>query len=149
MTATSRPHRLTAVPDSPRRVIGGIRVSKKRDDMTSPDLQRAAIETYAATHGYLVVDWVEGVDDSGSQRSSSWWRKLDRAVDRVEAGEVDGIIVWKFSRTARHRLKWAVALDRIESAGGVLESATEQFDTTTSAGRFARGMIAEMNAFEA
>jgi site-specific DNA recombinase len=31
----------------------------------------------------------------------------------------------------------------------VIESATEQIDTTTSTGRFTRGMLAEMAAFEA
>lgn len=117
--------------------------------MVSPELQATAIRDYCLAKGYQLVDVVEGLDQSGSSRRSAWWPTLDRAVDAVEAGEYDGLVVWKFSRTARHRLKWAVALDRVETAGGVLESATEQFDTTTSAGRFARGMVAEMNAFEA
>lgn len=117
--------------------------------MISPETQVVAITEYCRTRGYHLVDVVEGIDQSGSQKRSAWWPTLDRSVAAVEAGEYDGIVVWKFSRTARHRLRWAVALDRVESAGGVLESATEQFDTTTSAGRFARGMIAEMNAFEA
>lgn len=117
--------------------------------MVSPELQVTAITDYCASRGYQLADIVEGIDESGSQRRSSWWRKLDEAVAAVEGGSYDGIVVWKFSRTARHRLKWAVALDRVEVAGGILESATEQFDTSTSAGRFARGMVAEMNAFEA
>lgn len=123
--------------------------------MISPETQEHAIREYCASHGHTLADapdgqpFLYGIDESGSQRRSSWWRKLDQAVSLVEAGEYDGIVVWKFSRTARHRLKWAVALDRVETAGGVIESATEQFDTTTSAGRFARGMVAEMNAFEA
>lgn len=141
--------RLSAVPDRPRRVLGIIRVSEEREGMISPDTQRTAIETYCQARGHQLVDVVEGLDQSGSQRRSAWWPTLDRAVAAVEAGEYDGLVVWKFSRTARHRLRWAVALDRVETAGGILESATEQFDTSTSAGRFARGMIAEMNAFEA
>lgn len=141
--------RLRAVPDQPRRGLGMIRVSKERDEMVSPDIQRAAIESYATANGIVVVDWIEGPDDSGSRKSSPWWAKLDTAVAAVENGDYDVIVVWKFSRTARHRLRWAVAIDRVETAGGRLESATEQFDTTTSAGRFARGMLAELNAFEA
>lgn len=117
--------------------------------MTSPEVQRYTIETYCASAGHQLVDVVEGIDESGSSSRSKWWRTLDKAVEAVEHGEYDGIVVWKFSRVARHRLKWAVALDRVEAAGGILESATEQFDTTTSAGRFARGMTAEMNAFQA
>lgn len=141
--------RLAAVPTRAVRVLGVVRVSKERDGTVSPEIQVTAITDYCRARGYQLVDVVEGLDQSGSQRRSAWWPTLDRAVGAVESGEYDGIVVWKFSRTARHRLKWAVALDRVESASGILESATEQFDTTTSAGRFARGMVAEMNAFEA
>lgn len=144
MRATLRP-----VPETPPRVLGLIRVSKERDGMVSPEVQRVAIDDYAAARGYQVGGWMEGLDESGSQKRSAWWRRLEQAVDAVEAGEYDVVVVWKFSRTARQRLKWAVAIDRVESAGGRLESATEQFDTTTSSGRFARGMLAELNAFEA
>lgn len=140
---------LARVPAAPRRVLALIRVSKEKDETISPEVQRRAIDEYCAKRGYVVAGVVEGLDESGSQRRSAWWPRLDQAVAQVVSGDFDGVIVWKFSRTARHRLKWATALDRVETAGGVLESATEQFDTTTSAGRFARGMLAELNAFEA
>lgn len=126
-----------------------IRVSKERDGMMSPDLQRVAIEDYARTRGYVVTAWMEGIDQSGSQSRSGWWKTLDRGVESVRAGDADVVLVWKFSRAARHRLKWAIAIDAVEAAGGRLESATEQLDTSTSAGRFARGMLAELSAFEA
>ena len=131
-----------------RRGLGLIRVSKERDGMTSPDVQRHAIQAYADSHGIAITGWVEGIDESGSRAKSAWWAKLDAAVGQMEAGDVDVIVVWKFSRTARHRLRWAVALDRVDSAGGSLESATEQTDATPS-GRFARGMLGELNAYQA
>lgn len=142
---------LEVVPEHPIRVLGLVRVSKAkgREDMVSPEVQRHAITDYARTRGYLVTGWLEGLDESGSRSKSAWWARLDQAVGMVEGGSVDAIVVWKFSRTARHRLKWAVALDKVESAGGRLESATEQVDTTTSTGKFTRGMLAELNAFEA
>lgn len=141
--------RLRPVPETAPRAIGLIRVSKERDGMISPDVQRSAITDYAAARGYDVTGWLEGLDESGSRSRSAWWPRLDQAIAQVEAGEYDVVLVWKFSRTARHRLRWAVALDRIEEAGGRLESATEQVDVTTSTGRFTRGMLAELNAFEA
>lgn len=117
--------------------------------MISPEVQRVAIADYAAARGYEITGWLEGIDESGSRARSAWWPRLDQAVASVEAGEYDVILVWKYSRVARHRLRWAVAIDRVEDAGGRLESATEQFDTTTSSGRLARGMLAELQAFEA
>jgi site-specific DNA recombinase len=140
---------LRSVPTSPPRILGAVRVSKERDGMVSPEIQRASIADYCSSRGYDITGWVEGIDESGSRAKSAWWPTLERAVGSVESGEYDGIVVWKFGRVARNRLRWATALDRVETSGGMLESATEQFDTTTSAGRLARGMIAELNAFEA
>lgn len=117
--------------------------------MVSPEVQRTSISDYCAARGYQLVEVREGLDESGSRARSAWWPRLDQAVAAVEAGEYDVIVVWKYSRVARHRLRWAVAIDRVEEAGGRLESATEQFDTTTSSGRLARGMLAELQAFEA
>jgi len=116
--------------------------------MISPENQRYAIEQFAARENITIIDWVEGIDQSGSRKRSEWWTRLDSIIERVEAGEADAIVGWKFSRTARNRVKWAVALDRVESAGGQILSATEVNDPSPP-GRLARGMLAEFAAFEA
>lgn len=141
--------RLRPVPDTPLRALGLVRVSKEREEMVSPEIQRTAIDDQCARRGYRIVGWIEGIDESGSRRKSKWWAKLDQAVEQVEAGTADVIVVWRFDRTARNRLRWAVALDRVETAGGLLESATEPLDTSTASGRFARGMLGEMAAYRA
>ncbi|MDR7113927.1 DNA invertase Pin-like site-specific DNA recombinase [Microbacterium trichothecenolyticum] len=136
---------------APKRAIGMIRVSMEKDGGTSPEVQRYAIETHCASRGYRIVDWIEGVEESkysGSRRSSAWWPKLDGGLERLEAGECEVLVVWKFSRVGRQRLRWAIALDRADVAGGAIESATEAVDATPS-GRFARGMLGEMNAYQA
>ena len=134
-----------------RRGIALIRVSMVggREDLISPELQTTAIESYAQRKNIRIVDRVEALDESGSQERSKWWRTLESVVSRVEAGEADVVVVWKFSRMARHRKRWALTVDRIEVAGGSLESATEDVDTTTSTGRLTRGMLAELAAWEA
>lgn len=141
--------RLRPVPEVAPRVLGLIRVSKERDGMVSPEVQRAAITDYCARRGYVIEGWLEGIDESGSRARSAWWPRLDQAASAIEAGTYDVLVVWKYSRVSRNRLRWAVALDRVETAGGRVESATEQVDATTSTGRFTRGMLAELQAFEA
>jgi DNA invertase Pin-like site-specific DNA recombinase len=141
--------RLRPVPDAPLRALGLIRVSKERVEMISPELQRTAIEDHCARRGYELVEWVEGIDESGSRIRSSWWARLDQAIERVEHGNAEAIVVWRFDRTARQRLRWAVAIDRVDNAGGVLESATEPVDTSTPSGRLARGMFGEFAAYRA
>lgn len=145
--ARARRH-LAAAPER-RRGLGMIRVSRDRDGMTSPEVQRHAIESYAASNSIDIVDWVEGIDETGSRARSAWWPRLDQSITRLEAGEFDTIIVWKFSRTARNRLRWAVALDRVDALGGGLVSATEPIDDRTSHGKLARGMVGEFNAYQA
>lgn len=125
-----------------------IRVSKERDGMTSPEVQRHAIEQYAVRQNIEITEWVEGLDESGSQARSAWWPRLDYAIEKIENAEADVIVVWKFSRVGRRRVRWAVALDRVDTAGGAIESATEQADASPS-GRLQRGMMGEFNAYQA
>jgi DNA invertase Pin-like site-specific DNA recombinase len=73
---------------------------------------------------------------------------VQAAIAAVERGEADEVVCWKFSRFGRHRHGWALNLHRIESVGGALYSATEDVDPFTSTGRFTRGMLAEIAAWE-
>ncbi len=131
-----------------RRAVALIRVSKEREGMISPENQRYAIEEYAKRENITVIEWVEGLDESGSRKKSAWWARLDHAVSRVEAREAELLLVWRVDRTARSRVKWAVATDRVETAGGYIESATEPNDRSP-AGRFGRGVLVEHAAFMA
>lgn len=137
--------RLRPVPETPSRAVAYIRVSKERDEMISPELQATAISDHCARHGYVVVETLSDLDSTGR-----FWkrRQVERAVGMIESGDADVLVVWKVSRVARNRRDWAIAVDRVESAGGRLESATEPLDATTSTGRLARGMLAEFAAFE-
>jgi DNA invertase Pin-like site-specific DNA recombinase len=117
----------------------------ERDDMVSPELQMIAVNDYCARRGYAVVATMEDLDLSGR-----FWkrRQVEQAIETIEQDRADVLVVWRWSRVSRNRLDWAIAVDRVEGVGGRLESATEGFDTTTSTGRFARGMLAEFAAFE-
>lgn len=124
----------------------------EKDGGTSPDIQRHAIQSWADANDTVIVEWVEGVDErkySGSRVDSLWWPKLDDSMDRMESGEVDLILVWKFSRTARHRLKWAIALDRVDNMEGELIAVTEPVEAATASGKLFRGMTGEFNAYYA
>jgi site-specific DNA recombinase len=136
---------LRAVPDKAVRAVAYVRVSKERDGMISPELQMAAIERHCQSAGYEIVETLTDLDLSGQ-----FWkrRQVEQAVAMIEAGAADVLVVWKLSRVARNRKDWVIAVDRVEGVGGRLESATEPMDTTTSSGRFARGMLAELAAFE-
>jgi DNA invertase Pin-like site-specific DNA recombinase len=129
----------------PQRAVAYVRVSMTRQGMISPELQIGAISEHCKRRGYKIIEVLEDLDLSGR-----FWqnRQVDAAITMLENDLADVIVVWRWSRVARNRLDWAVAVDRVEGAGGRLESATEPFDVNTATGRFARGMLAEFAAFE-
>lgn len=127
------------------RAIGYVRVSLEREEMLSPEIQRAAIEAHAARNGYTLGDVIEDLDRTGRNFARAG---VQDAISRVERGEADVVLVWKVSRFGRTRKDWYVNADRIEVAGGRLESATEDYDAATSTGRFTRGLLVELAAFE-
>ena len=137
--------RLAAVPATAPRALLYLRQSVSREESISLELQEIAGREYCTRRGYVVTEVLADPGISGR----TWARPaVQRAVGMVEAREADVIVVWKWSRFSRSRRDWAVAVDRVEAAGGRLESSTEPVDTTTSTGRFTRGMLAELAAFE-
>lgn len=131
-------------PIKPRAVLY-LRQSVSREESISLELQETAGRTHAEQHGYDVV----AVESDPGISGRTWKRPaVQRVMTMIEAGQADVIVLWKWSRLSRSRLDWAVAADRVEVAGGRIESATEPLDVSTSTGRLARGMLTEFAAFE-
>jgi hypothetical protein len=82
----------------PLRVVGYCRVST--DEQASSDLglaaQRAAIERTAAAKGWELVDVVVDAGASGKDLERPGIRQV---LDAVAAGEVDGLVVARLSRS--------------------------------------------------
>lgn len=134
----------TPRPGKPRAVLY-LRQSVAREESISLELQETAGRDYAKKQGYRVV----GVESDPGISGRTWKRPaVQRVMHMVEAGEADVVILWKWSRLSRSRMDWAVAADRVDQAGGRIESATEPLDVSTSTGRLARGMLTEFAAFE-
>lgn len=140
--------KLQPVPDTPPRAVIYVRVSEvgdRGDDLTSPELQERAARDYCARRGYVVVDVLTDLDRTGR----SWTRRqVEGAVRRVEAGEVDVIVCWRWSRFTRNLRDYVIQTARIEQAGGRLEAALEEVDPATSAGLLQRDLFAILAQWE-
>ncbi len=138
-------NQLRPVPETPPRAVLYLRQSISHDDSISLELQETACRDYCAARGYQVV----AVEADPGITGRTWKRPaVQRVMDMVEARDADVVILWKWSRFSRSRKDWAVAADRVEVAGGRIESATEQVDVGTATGRLTRGMLVELAAFE-
>jgi len=116
--------------------IGYIRVSMKREEMLSPQLQRTSIEQWARVNGRRVADsdWVIDLDATGR----NFVRKVKGAIERVVQGDVGEIIVYRYDRWGRNARDALANVVRVETAGGALISATEPLDAETAIGRYNR-----------
>lgn len=142
---TPRTH-LRPLTDAPLRAVIYLRQSTHRDDSISLELQEIACRDYCERMGYTVVDVRSDPGISGR----TWSKRPDvqRAMAAIEDRTADVIVLWKWSRLSRSRRDWALAADRVDIAGGRIESATEPIDTATASGRFARGVMTEYAAFQ-
>ncbi|MFG3118666.1 recombinase family protein [Streptomyces sp. NPDC048197] len=131
-------------PDELEPFIGYIRVSSWNEEKISPELQKTAIRDWARTNRKRVIGWISDLDATGR----NFRRKIMKGIEAVEARIAAGIGVWRYSRFGRNRTGNAINLARLEDVGGRLESATEPVDAGTAIGRFQRGMILELSAFE-
>lgn len=129
----------------PRIWAAYVRVSTWKEEKISPELQMEAIRKWVARNGGILLDPpIVDLDATGR----NFKRKIQRAIELVESGAVHGVIVWRYSRFGRNRTGNAVALARVEDAGGELVSATEPFDAHTAVGEFQREMMFAFGNFE-
>lgn len=139
--------RLEAVPDSlPLRAVIYVRQSMKNEESISLELQEEICRGFCARQGYTVVDVIP------DQKTGRQWIKrkgIGIVMQMVQAGEVDRVILYRWSRISRRRLHQAQAIYLIEEeAGALLESATEPFDTKTAAGKFGRDQMLSFASFQ-
>lgn len=130
--------------DAVPRAVLYLRQSTYREESISLELQESAGRAYSARMGYEVVDVLADPGISGR----TWKRPaVQQAMAMLEDRRADVVVLWRWSRLSRSRKDWALAADRADVAGGRIESATEPNDVT-AAGRFARGVMTELAAFE-
>lgn len=127
-------------------VIGYARVSTWREETISVEIQQNVVEEAARRSGRYISEWIIDPDSSGR----NFKRRVMEAIEIVEdqSRPEKEVWSWKFSRFGRNRHGTAINLARIESVGGELISATEEVDARTAVGRFTRGMLLELAAFE-
>lgn len=131
---------------SPARAIIYVRQSISREESISLELQESECRKYAEGRGYEVVDVVKDPGVSGLQFARR--PGIRRAIEDVEAGRASVVVIYRWSRLSRRQAHQAVILDKIEKAGGKVESATEPVDTTKASGRFGRNVLLAAAEFE-
>src|SRR5947207_402390 len=118
-----------------RRVAGYVRVSRvagrSGDSFQSPDAQEDAIRAHCKARRLRLVEVVRELDASGGTMKRA---KLQALFRRIEAGELDGIVVARLDRFARTLLGGVETLEQIHAAGGFVQTVEGSIDTSSSGG---------------
>jgi DNA invertase Pin-like site-specific DNA recombinase len=126
-----------------------VRVSRVRgregESFLSPTLQRERVEAWAAMRGFEIGEVFEELDESGARADRPL---LELAVERIEQGRSDGIVVSCLDRFGRSLLDSLAAIERIERAGGTFASVAEGLDLATETGRLVLRIMLSMAEWE-
>jgi site-specific DNA recombinase len=118
-------------------------------DFSSLDAQREACQAYVASQreeGWLVLP--EAYDDGGFTGANMDRPALQRLLTAVEEGRIDCVVVYKADRLGRSIRDVLSMLEVFEKHGTSFVSITQQFNTTTSAGRMMLNMLLTFAQFE-
>jgi DNA invertase Pin-like site-specific DNA recombinase len=131
----------------PARLLSYLRVSTRgqADNGISLEEQEARIRAYAEANGaeLAAVEADRGLSGRTAKRPG-----LRRVLDRLRAGDADGVVVARLDRLSRS-LRDAVNLfAKAEQEGWQIHSLNERLDTSSPSGRFVCHVLAAMAEWE-
>jgi DNA invertase Pin-like site-specific DNA recombinase len=118
-------------------------------DFTSLDVQRESAESYIASQkqeGWVVLP--ERFDDAGFTGANTDRPALKKLIERIKAGGLDCIIVYKVDRLSRSLLDFTQLLEFFDKSKVAFVSVTQQFNTNTSMGRLTLNILLSFAQFE-
>jgi DNA invertase Pin-like site-specific DNA recombinase len=116
------------------RVVGYVRVStgEQRKSGAGLEAQRRAILAECRRRGWSLIETVE---DGGYSGKDLRRPGIQRALEAVESGRADALVVAKWDRLSRSMLDFAGIMDRAQRKGWGLVALDCDVDTTTPTGR--------------
>lgn len=129
------------------KAIGYARVSttKPGDDGHGMHVQKAAIEVACAQRDWELIDTET---DVASGKTTNGRHGMRQAIERLEDGEAEALVVTKLDRLARSSLDFANTLKRARDKGWSIVILELSLDTSTPMGKFTAQVIAAVAELE-
>ena len=126
-----------------RSFYGYIRVSTVKQGQHGVSLQeqKDAIERYAATHGFALVEWFRELETAAKRGRPAFTIMLEKLKTRA----ADGVIIHKIDRSARNLRDWA-DLGELIDAGIEVHFTAESLDLSSRGGRLSADIQAVVAA---
>jgi DNA invertase Pin-like site-specific DNA recombinase len=130
-------------------VDGYVRVSQVAgrggERFISPTVQREQIEGWATANAVQIGQVFEELDESGARSDRPL---LIAALERIECGASQGIVVAKLDRFGRSLVDGLAKIDRIAAAGGTFVSVQDGLDLSTPTGKLVLRIMFSMAEWE-
>jgi len=129
------------------KVIGYLRVSTadQAESGAGLDAQRASIEDHCAKRGWEILEWAE---DHASGKSLNGRPELAAAIERIESGDAQALVVAKLDRLARSVHDFSGLVAQSAKRGWSLVVIDLQLDMTEPAGKLMANILASFAEFE-
>ncbi len=133
---------------APTRAVGYLRVStaEQADSGAGLAAQRAAVESEASRRGWVLLEVY--VDAAVSGKAIAGREALAQALDAVETGDAEVLIVSKLDRLSRSLLDFAEIMRRAQAGGWNLVALDLGIDLSTPAGEFLASVMASAAQWE-
>jgi DNA invertase Pin-like site-specific DNA recombinase len=130
-----------------QRVVGYVRVStdEQADSGAGLTAQRSAIEAECERRGWELVEVAEDAGYSGKDLKRP---AIRGALDRLDRGEADGLVVAKLDRLSRSVLDFAAFMERAQRKGWAVVVLDLGVDTATPQGELVANTFAAFAQFE-
>jgi DNA invertase Pin-like site-specific DNA recombinase len=128
-------------------IIGYVRVStsEQADSRLGLEAQRAAILTEAQRRGWTVVEVIE---DAGFSAKHMKRPGIQRALEELQRGRADGLVVAKLDRLSRSMVDFSTLMAKATRENWALVALDCAVDTTTPAGEAMANVLATFAQFE-
>ena len=133
-------------PEKPSRVIGYIRVSteKQAEEGVSLDAQRIRLEAYTVAMQLTLV----GIEEDAGVSAKTLDRPgLNRVLERLRAGEAEGMLIAKLDRLTRSVRDLADLLPLFTDSFALL-SVGDSIDTRSASGRLVLNVLTSVSQWE-
>lgn len=133
--------------DNRMTVLGYVRCStdEQADSGAGLTAQRQAIEAECGRRSWELVDVIE---DAGYSARNLKRPGVQDALERLNAGEADGLVVAKLDRLSRSMFDFVGLMDSSRRKGWALIALDLGIDTTTPAGEAMANVMATFSQFE-
>jgi DNA invertase Pin-like site-specific DNA recombinase len=130
------------------KVVGYVRVStsEQADSGLGLGAQRAAITDEARRRGWTLLGIYE--DAGASAKTTARRPALAKALEAVEGGQADALVVAKLDRLSRSMADFTRLMERSWKEGWALVALDLGVDTTTPAGEMIANSVANFSQFE-